>query len=183
MKCRQDVNFMTTTGATSGELESRTENHKLSGCSCVVTGALQWRHNESDGVSNHQAHDILLNRLFRRRSKKTWKLYVTGLCEGNLPVTGEFPAHRPVTRNFGVFFDLRLNKRLSKQSRRWWFEHKWQGPVTRKMFPFDDVIMGAGVVVMVSSQPQVTTKLASWQYSQDVHLEFKWLKTSWYCCI
>ena len=38
------------------------------------------------------------------------------------PVTGEFPSHRPVTRSFGVFFDLRLNKRLSKQSRRRWFE-------------------------------------------------------------
>ena len=70
--------------------------------------SLQWRHNEPDGVSNHQFHDCLLNRLFRRRSKKTSKLRVTDLCEGNSPMTGEFP-------------------------------HK--GPVTRKMFPFDDVIM------------------------------------------
>ena len=37
-------------------------------------------------------------------------------------VTGEFPTQRPVTRNFDVFFDLRLNKQLSKQSRGWWFE-------------------------------------------------------------
>ena len=36
--------------------------------------------------------------------------------------TGEFPTQRPVTRNFVVFFDLRLNKRLSKQSWGWWFE-------------------------------------------------------------
>ena len=42
--------------------------------------------------------------------------------EGNPPVTGGFPSQRPVTRGFDVFFDLRLNKRLSKQSRRWWFE-------------------------------------------------------------
>ena len=41
---------------------------------------------------------------------------------GNSPVPGEFPAQRPVTRSFGVFFDMRLNKRLSKQSRGWWFE-------------------------------------------------------------
>ena len=54
--------------------------------------ALQWRHNGCDGVSNHQPHDCLLNRLFRRRSKKTSKLRVTGLCAGNSPVTGEFPA-------------------------------------------------------------------------------------------
>ena len=40
---------------------------------------------------------------------------------GNSLVTGEFPSHRPVTRSFDVFFELRLNKRLSKQSRRRWF--------------------------------------------------------------
>ena len=39
-----------------------------------------------------------------------------------LPVPGEFPAQRPVTRNFDVFFDLRPSKRLSKQWRGWWFE-------------------------------------------------------------
>ena len=55
---------------------------------------LQWRHNDRDGVSNHQPHDCLLNRLFRRRSKKTSKLRVTGLCVGNSPVTGEFPAQK-----------------------------------------------------------------------------------------
>ena len=44
------------------------------------------------------------------------------ICAGNSPVPGEFPTQRPVTRSFDVFFDLRLNKRLSKQSWRWWFE-------------------------------------------------------------
>ena len=44
------------------------------------------------------------------------------LCAGNSPVTGEFPTQRPVTRSFDVFFDLRLNNRLSKQSWGWWFE-------------------------------------------------------------
>ena len=43
-------------------------------------------------------------------------------CVGNSPVPGEFLAQRPVTRSFDVFFDLRLNKRLSKQWRGWWFE-------------------------------------------------------------
>ena len=70
--------------------------------------SLHWRHNDHDGVSNHQPRDCLLNRLFRRRSKKTSKLRVTGLCVGNSPG----PVNSP---------------------------HK--GPVTRKMFPFDDVIM------------------------------------------
>ena len=36
------------------------------------------------------------------------------ICAGNSPVTGEFPAQTPVTQSFDVFFDLRLNKRLSK---------------------------------------------------------------------
>ena len=44
------------------------------------------------------------------------------LCAGNSPVTGEFPSKRPVTRSFDVFFDRRLNKRLSKHSIRRWFE-------------------------------------------------------------
>ena len=52
---------------------------------------LLWRHNGHDGVSNHQPHGCLLSRLFRRRSKKTSKLRVIGLCAGNTPGTGEFP--------------------------------------------------------------------------------------------
>ena len=56
--------------------------------------SLRWRHNEHDGVSNHQPHDCLPNRLFRRRSKETSKLPVTGPSVGNSPVTGEFPAQR-----------------------------------------------------------------------------------------
>ena len=58
--------------------------------------ALQWRRNEHDGVSNHQPNYCLLNRLFRRSSKKTSKLRVTGLCVGNSRVTGEFPAQRAI---------------------------------------------------------------------------------------
>ena len=44
------------------------------------------------------------------------------ICAGNSPVTGELPAQRPATRSFDVFFDLRLNIRLSKQWWGWWFE-------------------------------------------------------------
>ena len=74
---------------------------------------LRWRQNGRDGVSNHQPHDCLFNRLWRRRSKTTSKLRVTGLCVGNSPA----PVNSP---------------------------HK--GPVTRKMFLFDDVIMPMPVV-------------------------------------
>ena len=78
---------------------------------CQIDNAstsLHWRHNEHGGVSNHQPHGCLLNRLFRHRSKKTSKLRVTSLCVGNSPG----PVNSP---------------------------HK--GPVTRKIFPFDDVVM------------------------------------------
>ena len=47
---------------------------------------------------------------------------VTCPCVGNSLLTGEFPSQRPVTQNFNVFFDLRLDKRLSKQPRYRWFE-------------------------------------------------------------
>ena len=67
-----------------------TYQHHSSSMSYEVT--LQWRHNGHDSVSNHQPHDCLLSRFFRRRSKKTSKLRVTGLCAGNSPATGEFPA-------------------------------------------------------------------------------------------
>ena len=62
------------------------------GTLCNMMKSLQWRHNGCDSTSNHKPHDCLLNRLFRRWSKKTSKLRVTGLCEGNSPGTGEFPA-------------------------------------------------------------------------------------------
>ena len=53
-----------------------------------------------------------------------WKHFyaLLALCEGNPPVTGGFPSQRPVTQSYDVFLDLRLNKRLSKQSRWRWFE-------------------------------------------------------------
>ena len=49
-----------------------------------------------------------------------WRLLA--LCEWNPPITGGFPSQRPVTRSFAVSFDLHMNKRLSKQSTRRWFE-------------------------------------------------------------
>ena len=62
-------------------------------CNFIMATSLHWRHNGHDGISNHQPHHCLLNRLFGRRSKKTSKLRVTGLCAGNSPGTVEFPAH------------------------------------------------------------------------------------------
>ena len=76
-----------------------------------------------------QMDDILQTTLSNAFLKETrWRHQMEtfsallALCAGNSPVTGEFPAQRPVTQSFDVFFDLRPNKRLSKQSRGWWFE-------------------------------------------------------------
>ena len=65
---------------------------RLSVTSPVALVLLHWRENERVGVSDHQPHDCLLSCLFRRRSKKTSKLRVAGLCAGNSPLAGEFPA-------------------------------------------------------------------------------------------
>ena len=66
--------------------------------------ALQWRHNERDGIWNRQPHDCLLNRLFRRRSRKTSKLRVTGLWVRNSPVNS--PHKGPATRKMFPLDDV-----------------------------------------------------------------------------
>ena len=68
--------------------------------------ALTLRHNGRDSVSNHQPHDCFLNRLFRRRSKKTSKIRVTGLYAGNSPGTGEFPAQMASNAEMFPFDDV-----------------------------------------------------------------------------
>ena len=85
---------------------------KFGGKTSVRLGTLQWRHNDPDGVSNHQPHDCILNRLFRRRSKKSSKLRVTGLCMGNSSVAGEFPAQRSVTRKLSPFHNVIMTHQL-----------------------------------------------------------------------
>ena len=92
---------------------------------------LQWRHNEHDDVSNHQPHDSLLNYLFNRRTNKTSKLRVTGPCEGNSPVNGEFPTQR-ASNALLVFV---------REILRWPVNSPHKGPETRKIFPFYDVIL------------------------------------------
>ena len=86
--------------------------------SLLIKQSLHWRYNDHDGVSNHQPNGCLLNRLFRRRSKKTLKLRVTGLCVGNSPGTGEFPAQMASNaENVSI----------------WWRHHEWQTQGSLKM--------------------------------------------------
>ena len=81
------------------------------------TISLHWRHNGRDCVSNHQPHDCLLSRLFRRRSKKTSKLRVTGPCAGNSPGPVNSPHKWPVTRKMFSFDDVIMLCRCYKRKR------------------------------------------------------------------
>ena len=79
--------------------------------------------------AQHTDNLILLYTLYTERRKHPWWRHqmetfsaLLALCAGNSLVTGEFPVQRPVARSFDVFFYLRLNKRLGKQSWGWWFE-------------------------------------------------------------
>ena len=120
--------------------------------------SLRWRHNELDGVSDHQPHDCLLNRLFGRRSKKASKLRVTGLCARNSPGTGEFPAQMAsnaenvfIWWRHHVFQQILKLTTMKTQSSAlltfckrilWWMvdsPHKW--PVMLKAFPCHDDFM------------------------------------------
>ena len=69
----------------------------------------------------HDAVQIINNFSLWRHQMQTFSALLA-LCAGNSPVTGDLHSHRPVTRSFDVFFDLRPNTRLSKQSRNRWFE-------------------------------------------------------------
>ena len=76
-----------------------------------ATDPLQWRHNGRDSVSNHQPHNCLLYHLFWRRSKKTSKLRVTGLCARNSPGPVNSPHKWPVTRKRFPFDDIIMHLR------------------------------------------------------------------------
>ena len=126
----------------------------LSACGVNPPVTLQWRHNERDGVSNHQPHGCLLNRLFRRRSKKTSKLRVTDLCAGNSPGTGEFPAQR--ARNAEIFSI-------------WWLHYhqfNWQRPEMQHFDIFFTVSLQSGTAQFV------------WRYHHRIILLFQmgWIK-------
>ena len=86
----------------------RHQQNKTAESHCDHWLSLQWRHNGHDSISNLQPHDCLLNYLFRRRSKQISKLRVTGLCVGNSPVTGEFPAQMASNVENFLFDDFNM---------------------------------------------------------------------------
>ena len=84
----------------------------------AVTG--RGEHSHFLVLSLHMLNPIIIMSWWRHQMGTFSALLA--ICAGNSPVTGEFPAQRPVTRSFDVSFELRLNKRLSKRSWGWWFK-------------------------------------------------------------
>ena len=113
--------------------------------------ALQWRHNGYDNVPNHRRHDCLLNRLFRRRSKKTSKLHATGLCAGNSPGTGEFPASMGSNaENVSIWWHHHGDQ--DKQTSLFSVVHSWHESIQRSrlIFVLDQMTMPANVSIYSS---------------------------------
>ena len=80
---------------------------------------LQWRHMSLFRLTTKETSKI--RNTWWRHEMETFSALLA-ICAGNSPVPGEIPAQRPVKRSFDVYFDLCLNKRLSKQSWGWRFE-------------------------------------------------------------
>ena len=98
------------------------------------------------------------------------------ICAGNSPIPGEFPTQRPVTRSFDIYFDLRPNKRLSKQSWGWWFEtllpplwrHRNAAPclglLILKCVSFGDVLGKRGWTAIEFISQYICADLVTWYH-------------------
>ena len=84
------------------------------------------------------------------------------ICAGNSPVTGDFPAQRPVTRSFGVSFDLDLHNRLSIQSRGWWFETPSR-PLRRHCYGYDQ--FGKWWIILISDYEYFSSGMLHFEMS------------------
>ena len=107
----------------------RLSNHKHDICNFGTMLWLAIYHSDYDAWKRfthifciHCIHDDLIKSYHIMTSSNGNIFRVTGPLCGEFTGPGEFPTQRPVTRSFDVFFDLRLNKRLSKQPWGWWFE-------------------------------------------------------------
>ena len=127
-----------------------------------------------DGVSNHQPYDCLLNHLFRRRSKEASKLRVTGLCEGNSPVTGEFPAQRASNEeNVSIWWSHHENgsgsEALPQSCQR--SETQWVAPSTlvrNKVFDQSDVVGASPAGIAPTTSPFSTEHLVSMEWQRQL---------------
>ena len=122
--------------------------------------ALRWRHNGRASVSNHQPHACLLNRLFRRRSKKTSKLRVTGLCVWNSPGTGHRAQMASNAENVSIWWRLHGISTNDTQLCLW--SVFWSG------LPCNNVnVFCANIIVTVTSheRPGVSNHRSPWTWT------------------
>ena len=108
---------------------------------------------------NHKHDDVIKRKHFPRHWPK--------LCVGNSPVTGEFPSQRPATWSFDVFFYLRLNKWLSKQSRCRWFET----PSRSKLRHSNDEMDNDRIAIQLSSVISVYSSSRQWLIKSSMAFE------------
>ena len=92
---------------------------KTMGCDYLSVPKSHISNDRERGSNSH--HGITPVSTWWRHQMETFSALLA-ICAGNSPVPGEFPTQRPVTRSLDVYFDLRPNKRLSKQWWGWWFE-------------------------------------------------------------
>ena len=121
-------------------------------CVCVFGGGGDWLNTPGLMLSNMMTSSN--GDIFR----------VTGHLCGEFTGPGELPTQRPVTRSFDVFFDLRLNKRLSKQSWGWWFETPSR-PITRHR----------------NDMPQYAIQIGCYNGTSLVFIDVHWRKTTCVC--
>ena len=138
--------------------------------------SLEWRHNGLDSASNHQPRECLFDRLFRRRSKKTSKLRVTGLYEGNSPGTGEFPTQMAsYAENVSI----------------WWRHHDriicfyvsmQESNVTRLVDQHRKWLTSSCVVIVFCYE--CIEARAKWSpfYKRNFQIHFRWWKMLYSCC-
>ena len=135
----------------------------LQGQACQT---LQWRHNECGGVSNHQHLHRLLNGRFKRRSKKTSKLRVTGLCAGKSPVSGEFPAQKASNaENASIWW--RHHEYHERVSSHWAlsFENVYENSPLFTMFCLPHT--ATGKVISSVSESSSVAETAGWIFTMD----------------
>ena len=102
-------------------IDGSVQDCNISNANALRDTALVLSHPHVDYVSFNSLMNPTFLKIMMTSSIENIFRVIDPLC-GEFTGPGEFPAQRPVTRSFDVFFDLRLNKRLSKQPRGWWFE-------------------------------------------------------------
>ena len=151
--------------------------------------SLQWRHNGRDGISNHQPHHYLFNRLFRHSSKKTSKLRGTCLCAENSPMTGESPAQMASNaKDVSIWWrDPDLCVWYAEMLYKWltWSVFAWEMNITLKTIKhfsvFDYIITHIGyhieympIVYILSVMELMDTGLCLW-----ISLNYKFQRVSY----